>query len=120
MIKLENELINSKYTKIFHEKEYKIAPSNFLIEKYSCVDCDKLTSAIINFQDGQIKDGNINGVFDEDLIAVIIKRLECMQNSKYKCSENAFALIKLEEAFMALKTKSSETKIRGVLNTHNI
>lgn len=103
MLKLTNELITSNYTEILHEKEFDHVPNNFIINKVDYEYNGSPTLAIINFQNGLIKDNGINGISNEDLIAIVIKRLECIQNTKLKSSENALALIKLEECLMALK-----------------
>lgn len=97
MIKLNNEL-KKDYTEILHERDYNIAPYNFIVN-------NKIsdTLAIINFQDGSVDKKGVNGVLDEDLILMIIKRIECIQKTKYRCSENDLALLKLEEALIALK-----------------
>lgn len=94
MIKLINELITSNYTEILHEKDYDLAPHNFIVNKVNYEGDGSPTLAIVNFQNGPIKENGINGVYNEDLIAMVIKRLESFQKTQFRCSENALALVK--------------------------
>ena len=107
MIKLNNELLANDYTEILHEKEYTTIPCNFIINRVSNRASKRNNSimdtlAIMNFQDGSIERNGINGIFDEDLIAIIIKRLESLQQTRHKCSEKELVLLKLEEALISL------------------
>ena len=58
----------------------------------------------IHFQDGPIKEAGINGIHNEDLIAIVIDRMEGFQNSEFGCAENAMAMIKLEEGRMTCES----------------
>ena len=102
MIELSNELVQSKYTTISHEEDYKVIPCNFVINKRNCNDITP-TLAIINFQDGPIKNNEANGILNEDLIAIVIKRIEYLQKTNHRSIENELALLKLEEALVALQ-----------------
>lgn len=73
-----------------------------------------------NFQDGPIKESGINGIVDENLIAIVIDRLQGFQSGKYACRENAIALTKLQEALMWLKERTRKRQERGVEGTHAI
>jgi hypothetical protein len=59
----------------------------------------------------------VNGVFNQDLIGMVICRLEHFQNSDFKCRENAMAITKLEEALMWLRKRTVNREKRGVLGT---
>ena len=61
----------------------------------------------IDFQEGPIKEVGNNGVKDEELIAMIIARLEAFQESEYSCSENAVALEYLYAALHALNLRTN-------------
>lgn len=74
----------------------------------------------IRFQDGPIKEFGVNGVVDENLIAIVIDRLRGFQDGAYKCRENALALTKLEESLMWLKERTRSREIRGVEGTHKV
>ena len=50
----------------------------------------------VSFQDGPVKESGINGCHQEDLIAIVIDRLQHFQKGDYACRENALALTKLD------------------------
>lgn len=74
--------------------------------------------AQISFQDGPVKESGVNGCHQEDLIAIVIDRLQHFQNGDYACRENALALTKLEEAMHWLKHRTQARVERGVEGTH--
>ncbi len=76
--------------------------------------------ASIRFQNGPIKDANINGLTHEILIAICIDRLRSFQEGPYRCRENAVALTKLEEAMMWLHKRTRAREARGVEGTHTV
>lgn len=72
----------------------------------------------INFQEGPIKECGVNGVCNEDLINMVIERLECFQNTEFKCRENALAITKLEEALLWLRKRTMSREQKGIEGTH--
>lgn len=74
----------------------------------------------IRFQNGPIKEVGVNGVHNEDLIAIVVHRLQGFQSGPYACRENALALTKLEEALHWLNHRTSAREKRGVEGTHTI
>ena len=74
----------------------------------------------VRFQNGPIKEAGVNGVMNEDLIAIVIDRMRGFQSGDYKCRDNALALTKLEEALMWLLNRTNEREARGVEGTHII
>lgn len=76
------------------------------------------TFSVISFQKGPIKEHGVNGIHNEDLIAIVIDRVRCFQCGDYACRENACALTKLEEALMWLRSRTNEREARGVEGTH--
>jgi hypothetical protein len=76
--------------------------------------------ADIKFQKGPIKEVGVNGVMNEDLIAMVIDRLNSFQESKFKCRENALAVTKLEEALLWLRKRTMDRERRNVEGTHTI
>ena len=70
--------------------------------------------ACINFQKGALKEDDLNGCFQEDLIEICIDRLRCFQSGEFACRENAIALTKLEEALMWLNKRTTDRVKRGV------
>lgn len=81
---------------------------------------DQERFAEIRFQDGPIAEAGVNGVMDENLLAIVIDRLRGFQSGPYKCRENAIALTKLEESLMWLKERTRGREARGVEGTHKI
>ena len=74
----------------------------------------------VTFQDGPIKESGVNGIMDENLIAIVIDRLRGFQTGPFKCRENAIALTKLEESLMWLKERTRGREVRGVEGTHTV
>ena len=74
----------------------------------------------INFQKGPIKECGVNGIMNEDLIAIVIDRLQGFQASPFACRENALAITKLEEALHWLRHRTVAREKRGVEGTHVI
>lgn len=72
----------------------------------------------IKFQDGPIKEAGINGIMDENLIAIVIDRLKGFQSGPYATLENAMALNSLEQALLALQERTKNRESRGVEGTH--
>lgn len=79
---------------------------------------DLLTT--IKFQKGPIKESGVNGCHNEDLINIVIDRLECFQRSEFACRENDQAVTKLEEALHWLRHRTDSRSKRGVEGTSKI
>lgn len=122
MKKLQHDLLTNKYTEVWHEKDFKFnAPHEFII--YSNPDQDNGNSKVVgkvHFQEGPIKENGINGVCNEDLIAMVITRLEHFNQSEYCCRENSMAITKLEEALLWLRKRTMGRENRGVEGTNKI
>lgn len=74
--------------------------------------------AKVSFQNGPIKENGVNGCHQEDLIAIVIDRLQSFQAGDFKCRENALALTKLEEAMHWLNHRTRDREKRGVEGTN--
>jgi len=74
----------------------------------------------ISFQNGPIKECGVNGIMNEDLIAVVIDRMRGFQSGDYACRDNTLALTKLEEALMWLRNRTNSREARGVEGTNVI
>jgi hypothetical protein len=74
--------------------------------------------AQVDFQNGPVKESGVNGCHNEDLIAIVIDRLQGFQGGKFSCRENAIALTKLEEVLMWLRKRTDNRVARGVEGTH--
>ena len=57
---------------------------------------------------------------NEDLIVMVIDRLESFQDSEFKCRENAVAITKLQEALMWLRKRTEDREARGVEGTYQV
>jgi hypothetical protein len=114
--KLEHDLLTTKYTEVYHEENFSYnAPHRFSV---STTQEPSTVLADIHFQEGPIKECGVNGVCNEDLIAMVICRLEHFQKSEYSCRENALAITKLEESLLWLRKRTMGREQRGVEGTH--
>ena len=124
LIQTKHDLLTTKYTEVFEESEYKYnAPHYFEVVRRKEHDQDVSESDVlakIHFQEGPIKECGVNGVNNEDLLIMVIRRLEGFQNSEFKCRENACAITKLEEALMWLRKRTTGRENRGVEGTHTV
>ena len=71
----------------------------------------------IIFQNGPVKENGVNGLHQEDLLAIVIDRLQHFQRGTFACRENALALTKIEEAMHWLNERTAERQARGVEGT---
>lgn len=74
--------------------------------------------ATILFQNGPIPEVGVNGVTHEQLLAILIDRMEGFQAGEFACPENATALFGLQSAQAALKSRTEQRIARGVEGTH--
>ena len=111
------EIGTRKYTEVVvvDEKGQGNANHNYCI---GTVAEPKLIFCQVNFQNGPIKEVGVNGVMNEDLIAILIDRIRGFQSGDYACRDNAIALTKLEEALMWLRNRTNEREARGVEGTN--
>lgn len=124
MKELKHDLLTSKYTQVYHEDDLKfnaphhfaVYPAHFTKEYLEGESVKPL--GIIDFQEGPIKECGVNGVCNEDLLAMVICRLEHFQNSEFSCRENAVAITKLEEALLWLRKRTMGRENRGVEGTY--
>ena len=99
---------------------YEIVPSEEadLPVRNTQTDSDRTAPfCLIKFQEGPIKENSVNGIHNEDLIAIVIHRLRGFQSGKFACRQNAIALTKLEEALHWLNDRTQERVRRGVEGT---
>lgn len=118
--KVKHDLLGSRYTTVLAETRFKFnAPHTFKVfptEGLENLD-EKSELVEIHFQEGPIKETGVNGVCNEDLIAMVIARLEGFQDSPYNCRDNEKAIEKLEEALMWLGKRTRGRINRGVEGT---
>ena len=120
MKKLEHDLLTNKYTKVYHEEEFNFnAPHYFIVsnDKNGVITTENKL-AEIHFQEGAIKEHGVNGVNNEDLITMVICRLEHFNQSDFRCRENSMAITKLEEALLWLRKRTMGREKRGVEGTN--
>ena len=125
-MEVKHDLLTSKFTKVYCEDldEQKFnAPHHFKVydsSKLNQIDPEFELLAEINFQEGPIKEFGVNGVCNEDLIAMVIARLEGFQKSPYASKDNEMAITKLEEALLWLRKRTIGRENRGVEGTSKI
>jgi len=83
-----------------------------LVENRNQVVCE------VNFQNGPIKEFGVNGVANEDLIAIVIDRLRGFQSGDYTCASNDKAIACLHFALEELRSRTNEREARGVEGTN--
>ena len=121
-MKRELNIGTKKYTKVvaLDEKGQGNANHEYAIGPVSPSTRDEIWNQVISFQNGPIKEAGVNGVMNEDLIAIVIDRMRGFQSGDYKCRDNALALTKLEEALMWLNNRTAGREARGVEGTHEL
>jgi len=112
------EIGTEKYTRVYamDEKEFNANHRYVVVHENGEDEAQELV--VINFQKGPIKENGVNGCCNEDLIAMVIDRLQSFQESPYKCRENAIAITKLEEALQWLNWRTRGREKRGVEGTN--
>ena len=71
----------------------------------------------VKFQLGPVKEHGVNGTSIENVIDLLVKRLEGFQKGPFKCRENALAITKLQEATQWLDFR---TKLRVKQNVEGV
>lgn len=125
MVETKHDLLTTKYTQVLEEKEYQFnAPHTFeVVRKLDAnTEFNPATDLLakIHFQEGPIKENGVNGVANEDLLVMVIRRLQGFQDSPYSCRENAMAITKLEEALLWLRKRTMGRENRGVEGTNAV
>lgn len=122
MNEVKHDLLTNKYTRVLHENKEEMkfnAPHHF--EVYADVGQPApFKVGEVNFQEGPIKEAGVNGVMNEDLITMVICRLEHFQESEFAHRDNEMAIIKLEETLLWLRKRTIARETRGVEGTHTV
>lgn len=114
---INHDGFTQKYTKVICEDTWKFnAPHQFYVAE------TKRNNIIekVHFQEGPIKEYGINGVSNEDLLLMVVTRLEAFQKSEYKCEENQRAIDHLMEAVEALRDRTNKRIANGTEGTSAI
>lgn len=115
---VNHDLLTTKYTRVLHEdKPNYNAPHHFEVWADKGEQVPRLVGKV-DFQEGPIKEAGVNGVMNEDLIAMVICRLEHFQKSEFSSRDNAMAITKLEEALLWLRKRTIGRENRGVEGTN--
>ena len=114
MTEVKHDLLTNKYTRVFHEDDFEFnAPHHFHVQDNRG---SVLTS--VDFQCGPIKECGVNGVANEDLLVMVLLRLEHFNRSEFRCRENSIAISKIEEALLWLRKRTMHRELRGVEGTN--
>ena len=73
---------------------------------------------VIRFQRGPIHIEGVNGIQNEDLLAIVADRLLSFQEGDYACKENEKALLSTTEALRVLQERTADRVERGVEGTN--
>lgn len=119
MKEVKHDLLTSKHTRVSHETDIQFnAPHHFKVSTNRGEPNPQFVEVgSVNFQKGPIKENGVNGVNNEDLIVMVICRLEHFQRSEYSSRDNAMAITKLEEALLWLRKRTIGRENRGVEGT---
>lgn len=71
---------------------------------------DDALLAKLHFQEGTIDTAGVNGILNENLLTILIDRVESFQRSKLKCRENENALQHLYEALFWLNQRYNKKR----------
>lgn len=116
---IKNDKFTQNYTYVECEdkEEQKFnAPHHFKVRN---VQTNEVVCAT-NFQEGPIKENRINGCSNEDVVLMVITRLESFQNSEYACEENAEAIDYFYKGIEALRKRTNKRAERGVEGTSEV
>ena len=112
----------SKHTEVFAVDEKGPGNANYVYEVKTAIERTKTGQSVavlgtIVFQKGPIKESGVNGIHNEDLIAIVIDRLEGYQKGDFACKDNGRVLVDLYGALNYLRDRTKEREKRGVEGT---
>lgn len=119
MEKICNPLFTEKHTYVEGGNNSDQNVTAFHDFRVRAVDDDSVLQEI-HFQQGPVKECGVNGVANEDLLLMIITRLQQFNQGAFSCRENSMAITKLEEAVMWLRKRTLAREARGVEGTHTV
>jgi len=82
--------------------------------------CKRHCCQKVSFQNGPIKEVGINGVANEDLLAIVADRLSGFQGGDYACEENKLALGYILKAMGCLRMRTEVRISRQIEGTSKI
>ncbi len=113
----ELDIGTTKYTKVAALDERGAGNANHRYQVQPVGKSSGFVMGCITFQNGPIKERGVNGLANEDLIAIVIDRLEGFQAGSYSHEANAAAIKSLYEALAHLRSRTDEREARGVEGT---
>ena len=122
-MEVKNDLLTNKCTIIYcedKENQKFNAPHHFKVfacDKLAQIDPEFPEVGCVDFPEGPVKENGVNGVANEDLLIMVLTRLESFQKSEWACRENAIAITKIEEALLWLRKRTMGRENRGVEGT---
>jgi hypothetical protein len=116
------EFGTSRYTRVYATDDPGPGGANhsYLIAEANDSSPTVRAYAHIEFQKGPVKETGPNGIFMEDLLAIVLDRLYGFQSGEYSCRENSLAITKIEEALHWLNHRTAGRVRRGVEGTSTI
>ncbi len=76
-----------------------------------------LCLAQIHFQEGPVKEHGVNGIHEQDLLCIVLDRLEGWQSGELACVENEGAIKCLESAITILANRTKRRELAGIEGT---
>ena len=118
----ELDIGTKKYTKVLvaDEKGQGNANHKYQICKAEYKNDGHDVLGTVSFQDGPIKEAGVNGVMNENLLAIVIDRLEGFQSGDYACVSNESAKLCIETALRIMRIRTDSREARGVEGTHTV
>lgn len=118
MVELKHDLLTTKYTTVYQEKDFQFNAPHLFEVCASDNSNGTVILASIHFQEGPIKENGVNGVCNEDLLHMVISRLEHFQKSPFSSRDNALAITHIEDALLRLRKRTIAREARGVEGTN--
>lgn len=119
MEKINNYLFTHKYTDVYGGNKKETDISAFHDFEVRRVEDGELLGEV-HFQQGPIKESGVNGVMNEDLLLMVVTRLEKFQEGRFRCEENEKALERLREAVMWLRSRTLKREAKNIEGTHEV
>lgn len=105
-------ILNASDVEVSARDERGAGNANHRYEVYSRANDEVL--AVINFQNGPIKEKGVNGIQNEDLLEIVIDRLVGFQAGEFACNENGSALYSIRAGLTDLRNRTQDRVARNV------
>ncbi len=74
----------------------------------------------IYFQNGPVEEVGVNGCHQEDLLVIVMDRLQHFQRGDFACEENELALTNIEKALSWLRDRTNKRIEKGIEGTSQL